>query len=578
VTTTRNWTQYNFQVLRDDIYMLGKDGSVAGGKISPVRSSSAVVVSSQDLNRQWIYYQQQTVSSEGYSGQAFNTHVPHTVRPTETKKCTDCHPSAAGDNNAVMAQLLTQGTNLTNFMGRFVFVGTGEGGVQAVAVTEMEEPQAVIGSDLHKFAYPEQYAAHEKRGRQLTTAIHHGSDNAMSVQQRGEYVYIADGEGGFKVFDIAQINQKGFSEKIVSAPVSPIGQDTNVKTRYAMAVAAPSTLAVDPVRLRLPVNEEQPIAPVYGYIYIADREEGLVMSTAATLLDGNPSNNFLKRAGSFNPDNRLHGARNLAVAGNYAYVLCDRGLVVVNLTDPMKPSIASEVAAPEINKGTAIAIQFRYAFITDADGLKVVDVTFPDKVKFVPQATQKIADARGLYVARTYAYVAAGKGGLVIVDVEKPESPKIDQTFIANGELNDVNDVKVAMTNASVYAYVADGKNGLRVLQLVSANETAGAFGFSPRPQPKLIATYHTHEPALAISKGLDRDRAVDESGNQVAVFGRRGGRPFNLEEMRRMYLDRDGQLRTVTDTPPGPPLSGKPTTVNARPALPLWPSHARQR
>ena len=33
-----------------------------------------------------------------------------------------------------------------------------------------------------------------------------------------------------------------------------------------------------------------------------------------------------------------------------------------------------------------------------------------------------IADARGLYVARTYAYVAAGAQGLVIVDVEQPES------------------------------------------------------------------------------------------------------------------------------------------------------------
>src|SRR5262245_15640760 len=115
-TTTRNWTSYNFQVLRDDVYMLGKDGSVAGGKTSPVRSSSAVVVSSQDLNRQTIYFQQQTVSAEGYSGQAFNTHVPHTVRTTETKTCTDCHLSDKGDNNAVMAQLLLLGTNFVNFM------------------------------------------------------------------------------------------------------------------------------------------------------------------------------------------------------------------------------------------------------------------------------------------------------------------------------------------------------------------------------------------------------------------------------------------------------------------------------
>ena len=47
------------------------------------------------------------------------------------------------------------------------------------------------------------------------------------------------------------------------------------------------------------------------------------MSTAATLLDGNPSNNFLKRASAFNPDGRLRGASNLAIAGNYAYILCD---------------------------------------------------------------------------------------------------------------------------------------------------------------------------------------------------------------------------------------------------------------
>jgi hypothetical protein len=100
----------------------------------------------------------------------------------------------------------------------------------------------------------------------------------------------------------------------------------------------------------------------------------------------------------------------------------------------------------------------------------------------------------------------------------------------------------------------------LRVLQLVSSNETAGAFGFSPRPSPSLIASYKTHGPAMAISKGLDRDRAVDESGNQVAVFGRRGGRPLNLEEMRRMYV-RDGALWTVSDKPPAPAVTPKPPT-----------------
>src|SRR5262249_35779671 len=63
-----------------------------------------------------------------------------------------------------------------------------------------------------------------------------------------------------------------------------------------------------------------------------------------------------------------------------------------------------------------------------------------------------------------------------------------------------------------------------------------GFNGFSPRPNPKLIATYKTDGPALAVSRGLDRDRVVDETGNQTVVFGRRGSRPFTLDEMARFY------------------------------------------
>ena len=42
---------------------------------------------------------------------------------------------------------------------------------------------------------------------------------------------------------------------------------------------------------------------------------------------------------------------------------------------------------------------------------------------------------------------------------------------------------------------------------------------------------------ALALAEGVDRDRAIDEAGNQIAVFGRIGARPLNLEEQQRLYL-----------------------------------------
>src|SRR5262249_3598150 len=110
----------------------------------------------------------------------------------------------------------------------------------------------------------------------------------------------------------------------------------------------------------------------------------------------------------------------------------------------------------------------------------------------------------------------------------------------------DARDVKTGMTNASLFAYVADGRNGMRVVQLNSP-EDADNGGFSPRPHPQLIATYHTDGPAVAISEGIDRDRAVDESGNQIAVFGRRGSRPLHLAEMLRMYK-REGAVFSVPE------------------------------
>src|SRR5205823_13947281 len=138
--------------------------------------------------------------------------------------------------------------------------------------------------------------------------------------------------------------------------------------------------------------------------------------------------------------------------------------------------------------------------------------------------------------------------GLVIVDVEHPEAPTLLTRFTADGKLTDARDVVVASTNASLFAYVADGVNGLKVLQLTSPEIQPKFYGFSPEPKPKLIAWRRTPTPAIALSKGLDRDRAVDETGGQIAVFGRIGARPFTGDEMKRFYQRPDGSVWTVRD------------------------------
>lgn len=541
---SRNYATYNPQVARDQLFMLGKHGPVTGGRTAPVRSTSALVLSSTNANREKIYVQQPPISSSGYSSQAMNPHFPHTTRLEETKTCVDCHLSPENDNNAIIAQLLGLGTNYLNFMGYHAYVG-GEGELNAIQVTEWEEPQAVIGSYLHKYAYPDWYLNHQVADKQLETAHNHSSGTIGCLQLRGEYLFTAAGKKGFFAYDVASVANKGISQRIVSQPFGPLGKNghrTRIKSKNATCVALASNQPVDPERntgkLMRELNLEQPHHDVYRYAFITDSKEGLIVTHIGTLHDGELRNNKLRRALTWNPKGVLDGARHITLAGHRAYIAADQGLVIVNLDKPLEPKVENILPFNDV-RGTAV--QFRYLWVTDATGLHVVDITKPTQPKLLPASSLPLANAQRVYLARTWAYVAAGEQGLAIIDVKNPERPELQQLFNADGQIIDARDVKVAATNASLFAYIADGIGGLKVVQLIAPDTQPNFYGFSPEPKPQLIAKYPTKQPALALSEALHRDRAVDETGGQIAVFGRLGSRPFNLQEMWDFYLNADG-------------------------------------
>ncbi len=574
--TTRNFATYNPEVARDDMFQLGVHMTTKGHAVAPIRSSSALVLSSMNINRDRIYVQQPPISAIGFSSQAFAPHYPHTERRVETKTCSDCHISQANDNNAIMAQLLLLGTNTVNFIGLHAWVGE-DHAVEAVRVSEYGEPQAVFGSYLQKYAYPDYYRLHvERNHRELISWTRHRPTSLKQVlssgelsmeenisnpsepaagavnciQLRGEYLYTSAGPGGLRVYDVASIANKDVSERIITAPVSPLGQNTHVPSKNATCVVLPTDQSIAPERntaAMRKMNQEQPFHPIYSYALVTDSEEGLILVNVNTLSDREPRNNFLHRAVTWNPNGVLNGARHATLAGHIAYIAADAGLVVVDLDDPLHPKLAAVVPLKDVR---ASAIQFRYLFVTDAAGVQVLDVTHMLAPKLVPGAGFPLADARKIYLARTYAYVAAGAEGLVILDIERPEHPRLYERVTLGGKLNDARDVVIGSTNASMFAYVADGRNGLKVLQLTSPDSQPNFYGFSPEPKPELIAWRHTRHPALALSRGLERDRAVDEEGGQIAVFGRLGSRPFTRAEMEKLFMTRSGQVFTVTDDP----------------------------
>jgi hypothetical protein len=575
---TRNFATYNPQVARDDMFQLGRHQTTKGNIIAPVRSTSALILSSTNINRERIYVQQPPISAAGYSSQAFAPHFPHTVRLTETKQCSDCHLSDKDDNNAIMSQLLLLGTNFVNFVGLNVWSGM-EDGFQATRVTEWDEPQAVIGSYLHRYSYPDFYKLHvDQNDRELKNWVRgkafdkkfSGEAYALEefanivqdtkgrvncIQQRGEYMFVAEGRGGFRVYDVASIGNKGFSERIIRSPFSKLGHDTHVKTANATCMSISTTQPISVKRNRmitekLPENEEQVMHEIYRYAVISDAVEGLILVDIDTMADGEFRNNKLTRALTWNPDGVLNGARHINLAGTVAYITTDTGLVAVDLDKPLEPRVTAQIA---LTDARASAIQFRYLWVTDADGVKLFDVTNLREPAAVPSGTIRLADARKIYVARTYLYIAAKRDGLVIADVTRPAAPSVWAPITFGGAMVDAEDVMVASTNASLFAYVADGRGGIKVIQLTSPSTQPNFYGFSPKPVPELIAFARTPSPALALSKGLDRDRAVDETGGQIAVFGRLGSRPFTRPEMEAMFLyEKDGKslLYKVSDTP----------------------------
>ena len=190
----------------------------------------------------------------------------------ETKTCTDCHLSKNDDNNAIMAQLLMQGTNYVNFIGRYCWVAAGEHGLAAVVVTERDEPQAVIGSSLHQLAYPDDFRKHVERGGKLEHAHEHSgrdiSERSASAR-KPEILSTSRRAASTCTPPAARPACASSTSPSSTTRASPSGSSrrrsrrwasgSTCRTKYATAVAAPTTIAPDPTRTHQPENHEQTV-------------------------------------------------------------------------------------------------------------------------------------------------------------------------------------------------------------------------------------------------------------------------------------------------------------------------------
>ncbi len=308
--------------------------------------------------------------------------------------------------------------------------------------------------------------------------------DALSVYVSGAYAYVAVGDKGLQVIDIA-------------APADPKIVATVNTPGYAWHVHVSG-----------------------NYAYVADGSKGLLVIDIST-----PDSPTIAGAGD-----TLGYASDVYVSGSYAYVAAgDRGLQVIDITTPNSPTrvagilddVGHSTTDVYVEGAIAYAITFgsstrssRYAKVTGPntpheyhsvwlidisdplnptksnsfsssknsvspiDDVYVTDNYFYITSYYYDEATGlnyglfeviKVSDltttgtaltpgyARGIYVAGKYAYVADGDEGLQVLDIGNPERP----TIVGNADIpGDAHGVYVAgnysYVTADSYLYVIE--------------------------------------------------------------------------------------------------------------------------
>jgi subtilisin family serine protease len=132
-------------------------------------------------------------------------------------------------------------------------------------------------------------------------------------------------------------------------------------------------------------------------------------------------------------------AKNITVAGNYAYVAAEAaGLVVLNVADPERPTQAGLLDTA--GSANDVTVSNAYAYVADGPkGISVINVSNPLS-PFLVATYDTDGVAKGISVQGTWAYLADGSSGKVqTFDISAPSNPVPSVTpFVRSSSMNDI--------------------------------------------------------------------------------------------------------------------------------------------
>ncbi len=132
----------------------------------------------------------------------------------------------------------------------------------------------------------------------------------------------------------------------------------------------------------------------------------------------------------------------LAVSGNYAYLVIDRNssnsrMVIVDISSPSSPKLVKTWnvkpdtcwKGPCYNSFEGIAVAGNYAHLAASYGLEIVDITNPEACSLAGRYSELYP--YDVAIMNTYAYLYTSYPYIKIIDVSNPTGPKYLGSYIA---------------------------------------------------------------------------------------------------------------------------------------------------
>ncbi len=481
----------NFQLLEfmRSPFVLGVNAAADGHRLAPFRSSMEVHVTLTDDNGDTSHknvtfttFQSNDANSgrQGVatSGAAMNQTMPHTVRTFETRDCDDCHRLVDDQGRTRNAHVLGRtygiGTGRYSYIGDWALLaGTPNGGGQSgIQLFDIKQENQLAGS-AGASRFPGIVVNPNDRVAANAEPVFNGGGLNATFEATDAVLVRNFALGGqtptLKDLAISTV-VSGADGRLLISDITGRGHPSQVQPTTGAGAAA--------FVLDLPgaANALAHLAPDVSdpFIYVADGASGLSVVEILGAPGGGPAAALVTSAAI--PGGGL--ATEVALAGDVAYVGTDTGSVeVFDLSDPRAPVHRSSVAIDGEVRGLAVAPFHLFgATSTSVFVLELRDPLNPT----VPEGTDAPSivagiDAQELFYAGGELYVAAGAAGVILFDVTVPTSPEnkgnIVQT-IAPGQNVNAQDVITMKVPGQTWLLIAEAGGTLAGLKLDNTEST----------------------------------------------------------------------------------------------------------